>query len=105
MISRRIEDAARAGDKLLNEHASEVIGGIHDEIRMATAEMARAHGLAAVLAYPDAVTPEEANNPMIKELRLKPPAAMPFYLDPSVDYTQELIERLNAKFAAENDGK
>lgn len=104
-LARQIEDTARTSDKLLNERAAEVIAGIHDEIRAATAEMAHAHGLAAVLAYPDAVTPEEANNPMIKELRLKPPAALPFYLDPSVEYTQELIDRLNARFAAEHDGK
>ncbi len=105
MISRQIEDGTRAGEKLLATRAAEVIGAVHDEIREATAEMAREHGLAAVIAFPDAVTPEEANNPMVKELKLKPPAAQPFYLDPSVDYTQELIERLNAKFAVDNDGK
>jgi hypothetical protein len=60
--------------------------------------MAKEHGLVAVLTYPDAVTPEEAQDPMIKELKLKPPAAQPFYLDPSVDYTDELIKRLNEKF-------
>ncbi len=105
MISRQIEDAARAGDKLLADRAAEIISEIYDDIRAATAEMAREHGLAAVIAFPDAVTPEEANNPMVKELKLKPPAAQPFYLDPSVDFTQELLERLNAKFAADNDGK
>ena len=101
-LGRRIEDTARAADKLLNDRAAELIVEIHDELRATTAEMAREHGLAVVIAYPDAVTPEEANNPMIKEMKLKPPAAQPFYLDPSVDYTQELLERLNAKFAANN---
>jgi Skp family chaperone for outer membrane proteins len=105
MISRQIEDAARAGDKLLADRAAEIISEIYDDIRGATAEMAREHGLAAVLAFPDAVTPEEANSPMVKELKLKPPAAQPFYLDPSVDFTQELLERLNAKFAVDNDDK
>ena len=105
MLARQIEDLDREGNRLLNSQASDVIVGLHDEIRAMVVEMAREHGLVAVLAYPDAVTPEEAENPMVKELKLKPPAAQPFYLDSSVDYTDELLQRLNAKFAAENGDK
>ena len=56
----------------------------------------------ALLAFPDAVTREEAENPLIKELKLKPPALSPFYLDPSVEFSDEILRRLNDKFAAEN---
>jgi hypothetical protein len=63
--------------------------------------MAKEQGLVAVLAYPDAITPDQLANPQVKEMKLKPPAAYPFYLDPSVDYTDELIKRLNAKYAAD----
>ena len=105
MLARQIEDGDREVSKLLNNQAALVITELHDEMRAEVVEMAREHGLVAVLAYPDAVTPEEAENPALKELKLKPPAAHPFYLDPSVDYTDELLRRLNDKFAAENDGK
>jgi Skp family chaperone for outer membrane proteins len=102
-LARKIEDEDRRINKGLNERASEIISELHDEIRATVKTMAKDHGLVAVLAYPDAVTPEEANSSNIKEIRLKPPAAYPFYLDPSVDYTDELIERLNAKPAADKE--
>ncbi len=101
MLARRVEDLDRDVSKLLNNQATTIIVELYDDIRAAVVEMSREHGLVAVLAYPDAVTPEELNNPQIKELKLKPPAAQPFYLDPSVDYTDELIQKLNAKFAAD----
>jgi len=104
-VTRRIEDMDREINKLLNNKATDIITELYDEVRATVVVMAREHGLSAMLAYPDAVTLEEANNPLIKELKLKPPAAMPFYLDPSVDYTEELLERLNAKFAAGDGGK
>jgi Skp family chaperone for outer membrane proteins len=102
-LRRQIEDTDREISKILNNRASIIVGELHDEMRRTVAAVARDNGLVAVLAYPDAVTPEEAENPMIKELRLKPPAAHPFYLDPSVDYTDEILRRLNEKVAGEND--
>ncbi len=100
-LTRRIEDLDRECNRLLNNQATEIIVELYDEIHAAAAEMARENGLVALLTYPDAVTEAEMNNPMIKELKLKPPACQPFYLDPSVEYTGELLQRLNAKFAAE----
>lgn len=102
-VARHIEDADREVNKILNGRASIVIVELYDEIRATVAEIAREHALTAVLAYPDAVTPEEAENPLVKELKLKPPAAQPFYLDPSADVTTELLRRLNDKFDAENE--
>lgn len=103
MLARQIEDTDRALSKLLNDRATVVIVELHDEMRAVTAAVARENSLMALLAFPDAVTPDEAENPAIKELKLKPPALQPFYLEPSVDYTDEIIRRLNAKFDVEND--
>jgi Skp family chaperone for outer membrane proteins len=103
MLRRQIEDADREVHKILNNRASIIIVELHDEMRAVVVSVARDNNLVAVLAYPDAVTPEEAENPMVKEMRLKPPAAHPFYLDPSVDFTDEILRRLNEKFSAEND--
>jgi Skp family chaperone for outer membrane proteins len=105
MLARQIEDLDREANKLLNNQASEVIVELYDEIHTEAVDLARENSLVALLAYPDAVTPEEIANPMVKEQKLRPPATQPFYLDPSVDYTDELIQRLNARVAAANDGK
>ncbi len=102
-LARQIEDMDRALNKILNERASVIIVEIYDELRTVTTVVAQENGLVALLAFPDAVTREEAENPLIKELKLKPPALQPFYLDSSVDYTEEIVRRLNEKFAAEND--
>ena len=96
-ITRKIEDADRDINKALNDKATVIIAELYDEIHAAVKALARENGLVAVLAYPDAVTPEETNSPYIKELKLKPPAAQPFYLDPSVEYSDAIIRRLNEK--------
>ena len=101
VLARKIEDADRKINKELNDRASEIIAALYDDMYAAVKEVARENGLVAVLAYPDAVTPEEANSPMIKELKLKPPAAQPFYIDPSVDYTDAILRKLNAKAPAD----
>jgi Skp family chaperone for outer membrane proteins len=98
MLSRRIEDMDREINKLVNNQASTIVAELYDEIYASTVEIARERGLTVVFSYPDAATPEERDSPYVKELKLKPPAAQPFFLDPSADYTEELIERLNAKF-------
>jgi hypothetical protein len=54
------------------------------------------NGYHIVFAYPDAVDPKEMDNPMIKELKLKPPAAQPFYVAKQVDVTGVVVQTLNA---------
>jgi Skp family chaperone for outer membrane proteins len=103
MLARRIEDTDREINKILNDRASMIIAELYDEIHAAVGAMAREHNLAAVLAYPDAVTKEEAESPYVKELKLKPPAAQPFYVDPSAEFSNELIRRLNEKFDENNN--
>ena len=100
-LARRIEDLDRTIGKMLNERASIIIVELYDELRTVTTAVARENGLSAILAYPDAVTPQEAENPLIKELKLKPPALQPFYVDAAADYSDEILRRLNERFAAE----
>jgi Skp family chaperone for outer membrane proteins len=101
-LARQVEDADRVLNKMLNDKATFIIVELYDEIYATVEAVAREQGLVAVLAYPDAVTREEKESPQIKELKLKPPAAHPFYLDPSGDYSDEIIRRLNDRFQAEN---
>lgn len=103
ILARQIEDTERQVTKILNDRASIIISEIHDEMHAAVSAVAREQGLSIVFAYPDAVTAQEKDSPYIKELKLKPPAAQPFYLDSSVDYSDEIIRRLNDKYDAENE--
>jgi Skp family chaperone for outer membrane proteins len=102
-VARQVEDMDREISKILNERASTIIAELYDEIYAVVAAVARDHGLTAVIAYPDAVTAEERESPFIKELKLKPPAAHPFFLDPSVEFSDEIVRRLNDKFVGQDD--
>jgi Skp family chaperone for outer membrane proteins len=100
-LGRQVEDADRSLNKALNDRATFIIVELYDDIYATVEAVARENGLAAVLAYPDAVTREEKDSPQIKELKLKPPAAQPFYVDPSADYSDEIVRRLNERFKEE----
>jgi Skp family chaperone for outer membrane proteins len=102
-LARQIEDLDRAANRILNDKASLIIAELYDEMYTVVTAVARENGLVAVLAYPDATTRDEMQNPHVKELKLKPPAAQPFFVDSSVEYSDEIVRRLNAKFDAEND--
>ena len=99
-LTRRIEDKEREVSKSLNEAASSIISGLYDEIKTVVDKTAEMNGYHIVFAYPDAVTPEEKNNPYLKELKLKPPAAQPFFVSSHVDITGVVIQTLNKWYPA-----
>jgi Skp family chaperone for outer membrane proteins len=99
-VRRLIEDTDRQINKVLNDRASEIIAELYCDIRDTAAELAQEHGLDAVLAYPGNPATE---NPQEMELMLKSPADQPFYLDPAIEFTDEMLRRLNKKFAAERE--
>ena len=96
-LSRKIEDKEREATNIRQQQTKEIIAGLYDDIHDVVGELAEEKNLSIVMAYPDAVTEKELARADIKELKLKPPAAQPFYLDPSVDYTGEIIKRLNSR--------
>jgi Skp family chaperone for outer membrane proteins len=102
LIARRVEDLDRDTQRLLNERATAFITSLYDELYAVAEGVARENSLSALLAYPDAVTREDRDNPFIKELKLKPPALQPFYVESSVEFSDEIVRRLNEKFDAEN---
>jgi Skp family chaperone for outer membrane proteins len=94
-LARHIEDRDREITKILNDKASAVISSIYDDIKVVVDKMAEINGYDIVFAYPDAVSPEEASTPYIKELKLKPPAAQPFFVGKRVDVTDVIIQTVN----------
>lgn len=97
-IARLAEDTDRLCTKALNEQAGGVVVDLYKDLRATTADLARERGLDAVLGYPGNPATDV---PMEMELMLKSPAAQPFYVDPSLEFSDEIIRRLNERFAAE----
>jgi Skp family chaperone for outer membrane proteins len=94
-IQHRYQLEERDVNKSLNDEASKIISKLYDEIKMVVDKTAEMNAYHIVFAYPDAVTPEEQANPYLKELKLKPPAAQPFYVSKQVDITGVVIQTLN----------
>ena len=94
-LARQIEDEDRKINKQLNDDASSIIGDLYDKMKTVVDKTAEMNGYHIVFAYPDAVTPEELKSPYIKELKLKPPAASPFYVAPHADITAVVVKTLN----------
>jgi Skp family chaperone for outer membrane proteins len=95
-LARMIEDEDRKINKQLNDDASAIIADLYDKMKTVVDKTAEMNGYHIVFAYPDAVTPEELKSPYIKELKLKPPAAQPFYVAPHADVTAVIVKTLNA---------
>ena len=95
-LARLAEDEDRKINKQLNDDASAIIGDLYDRMKTVVDKTAEMNGYHIVFAYPDAVTPEEMKSPYIKELKLKPPAAQPFYVAPHADITGVVVKTLNA---------
>lgn len=94
-LARQIEDEDRKINKALNDEASAIISGLYDDIKKVVDATAEMNGYHLVLAYPDAVTADEKNNAYLKELKLKPPAAQPFFVAGHVDLTKLVVDTLN----------
>jgi len=98
-ISRKYEDEEKKVNKELNDEASKIISKLYDEIKVVVDKTAEMNAYHVVFAYPDAVTEEEKSNAYLKELKLKPPAAQPFYVNPQVDITGVVVKTLNLWYA------
>jgi Skp family chaperone for outer membrane proteins len=98
LLARQIQDADSDMNKQLKKQTSMILAELYDEIHAVTVEIAHERRLSAILAYPDPATPDEPDSTMEKEVKLNPAACVPFFLDPAADYTDEIIERLIAKF-------
>ena len=97
---RNLEDSERTLRKQLDDESAGYLKNLFVEIQTCVQAVVQANGFDLVMAYPDALTPEEMNSPMYYDLKLRPNAAMPFYISPNADMTDVLIATLNARFPA-----
>jgi Skp family chaperone for outer membrane proteins len=99
-LTRKIEDKDRELNKMMNDDLNTVISQLYDDIKTVVDKTAEMNGYHVVFAYPDAVTPEEMKSPVVKEMKLRPPAAQPFFVARHVDITGVVVETLNKWYPA-----
>lgn len=95
---RELEDKERQARKVLDEESQSHLKNLYAEIQTAVKAIAEANGYDLIMAYPDALTDEEKNSPMYFDLKMRPPAAMPFYISPSADISNVLVQTLNTHY-------
>jgi Skp family chaperone for outer membrane proteins len=99
-LQRQFEDMERQVRKEIDEASANHLKQLFAEIRTVVDAVAKTNGFELVLAYPDAITQEEMNSPLYFDLKMRPPAAMPFYVSPSIDITKVVVDTLNKNFPA-----
>ena len=97
---REFEDKEKGYRKALDEESAAYLRNLYSEIQQCVKAIVEANGFDLVMAYPDAITQEELSSPLYYDLKLRPQAAMPFYVAPSSDMTDTLIATLNNAFPA-----
>jgi hypothetical protein len=95
---REFEDKERNLRKVLDEESANHLRQLFGEIQAAVKAIVDTNGFDIVFAYPDATTPEEMQSPLYYDLKMRPPAAMPFFVSPHADMTAVLVETLNKNF-------
>ncbi len=97
-LQRQFEDKERGVRKQLDDESAGYLKNLFTEIQQAVKAIVDTNGFTIVLAYPDAITAEEMNSPAYYDLKMRPPAAMPFYVATSADMTDVLVVTLNKNF-------
>lgn len=100
VLQRQLEDMEKQARKEIDEKSMSHLRTLFGELRTVVDAVAKTNGFDLVLAYPDASTPEEMASPMYLEMKLRTPAAMPFYVNPNIDITTVVIQTLNKNFPA-----
>lgn len=100
MLQRQLEDLEKQARKEIDDKSMQHLRTLFGELRTVVDAVAKTNGFELVLAYPDASTPEELSSPMYLEMKLRTPAAMPFYVSSNIDITNVVIQTLNKNFPA-----
>lgn len=99
-LQRQFEDKERAIRKDIDDKSASHLRTLFGEIRTVVEAVAKTNGFDLVMAYPDAITEEERTSPLYFDLKLRPPAAMPFYVSKNVDITDVVVATLNKHYPA-----
>lgn len=97
---REFEDKERQARKELDEESAKYLREMYGQIQACVKAVVEANGYDIVFAYPDAITADEMSSPLYFDLKMRPPAAMPFHVSASCDMTEVLLATLNKNFPA-----
>lgn len=92
---RQFEDREGFYKQDLDAKAAKHLKELFADVNAAVAGIVERNGYDIVFAYPEATTAQEADTQMYIDLKMRPPAAMPFYVSPRIDITDVMTKTLN----------
>ena len=95
---REFEDKERGVRQMLDNESAGYLRNLFAEVQQAVKAIVDTNGFDLVMAYPDAISAEEMATPLYYDLKMRPPAAMPFFVSPGADMTEVLVLTLNKNF-------
>jgi Skp family chaperone for outer membrane proteins len=97
---REFEDKEGTARKTLDTESAQLLKTMYTEIQTAVKAIVEQNGYDVVFTHIDATTTEEAQSPMLIDMKMRPNGAVPFYVSNSVDISKVLVDTLNANFKA-----
>lgn len=94
-LARQLQDLDAEVRKKIDKVSTDYLQVLHDDIRRVVDAVAKANNFGLVMAYPDATTDEERKSPVYFDMKLRPTAAMPFYIAPGNDISDAIVATLN----------
>ena len=94
-LQRLFQDKDAEVRKKIDKVSTDYLQVLHDDIRRVVDAVAKSNNFGLVMAYPDATTDEERKSPVYFDMKLRPTAAMPFYVSPGNDITDAIVLTLN----------
>lgn len=94
-LARQLQDMDAEVRKNIDKKSTDYLQTLHDDIRRVVDAVAKANNFGIVMAYPDATNEEERRSPVYFDMKLRPTAAMPFYVATGNDITETVIATLN----------
>jgi Skp family chaperone for outer membrane proteins len=92
---RTFEDRESFYKSSLDAKASKHLKELFADVNAAVAGIVERNGYDIVFAYPEATTAQEADTQMYIDLKMRPPAAMPFFVSKRIDITDIMVSTLN----------
>lgn len=93
---RFFEDRETFFKTSLDAKASKHLKELFADVNAAVGGIVEANGYDIIFAYPEATTTQEADTQQYIDLKMRPPAAMPFYVSKRIDITDVMVATLNA---------
>jgi len=89
------EDREKQLKEALDAQVAKHLKELFTDVQLVVKTVAETYNYDIVFAYPEATTQAEADTQMYIDLKMRPQAAMPFFVNKRVDITETMISTLN----------